>query len=53
MAAVIGCVADDGTKRLRRYSGRIEQGMRFSWTCHDITPDVLFDIALNRRAPHE
>jgi diaminohydroxyphosphoribosylaminopyrimidine deaminase / 5-amino-6-(5-phosphoribosylamino)uracil reductase len=33
--------------------GRIEQGMRFTWTVHDISPDVLFDIALNRRAPHE
>jgi riboflavin-specific deaminase-like protein len=33
--------------------GRIEQGMRFSWTIHDISPDVLFDIALDRRAPHE
>jgi riboflavin-specific deaminase-like protein len=33
--------------------GRIEQGMRFTWTVHDIAPDVLFDIALNRRSPHE
>lgn len=33
--------------------GRIEQGMRFTWTCHDIPPDVLFDIALDRRMPHE
>lgn len=32
---------------------RIEQGMRFTWTCHDIAPDVLFDIALKRAAPHE
>ncbi|MDB5415761.1 MAG: riboflavin biosynthesis protein RibD [Rubritepida sp.] len=28
----------------------IEQGMRFSWTCHSLDPDVLFDIALSRRA---
>lgn len=33
--------------------GRIGQGMRFTWTVHDIAPDVLFDIALNRRMPHE
>ncbi|WP_431301626.1 RibD family protein [Sediminicoccus sp. BL-A-41-H5] len=33
--------------------GRIEQGMRFPWTVHDIAPDVLFDIALDRRAPGE
>lgn len=33
--------------------GRIEQGMRFNWTCHDISPDVLFDIALPRRDSHE
>lgn len=31
--------------------GRIEQGMRFTWTVHDIAPDVLFDIALDRRTP--
>jgi len=30
---------------------RIEQGMRFDWTVHDLSPDVLFDIALDRRAP--
>jgi len=30
---------------------RIEQGMRFTWTCHPLEPDVLFDIALDRRAP--
>jgi diaminohydroxyphosphoribosylaminopyrimidine deaminase / 5-amino-6-(5-phosphoribosylamino)uracil reductase len=30
---------------------RIEQGMRFDWAVHDLAPDVLFDIALNRRAP--
>lgn len=29
---------------------RIEQGMRFSWTPHRIDPDMLFDIALDRRA---
>jgi len=33
--------------------GRIEQGMRFTWTVHDIAPDILFDIVLDRRAPHE
>lgn len=33
--------------------GRIEQGMRFTWTVHDISPDVLFDIALDRRTPQE
>lgn len=33
--------------------GRIEQGMRFPWTVHDIAPDVLFDIALDRRAPQQ
>jgi hypothetical protein len=33
--------------------GRIEQGMRFPWTVHDIAPDVLFDIALDRRTPHD
>ena len=30
---------------------RIEQGMRFTWTPHSIDPDMLFDIALDRRAP--
>jgi len=30
---------------------RIEQGMRFDWTVHDLAPDVLFDIALHRRSP--
>lgn len=29
---------------------RICQGLRFSWTCHPIEPDMLFDIALDRRA---
>lgn len=29
---------------------RISEGMRFSWTCHPIEPDMLFDIALDRRA---
>lgn len=33
--------------------GRIEQGLRFTWTCHDIAPDVLFDIALSRTPSHE
>jgi riboflavin-specific deaminase-like protein len=30
---------------------RIEQGMRFAWAVHDIAPDILLDIALDRRAP--
>lgn len=30
---------------------RIEQGMRFGWTVHHLAPDVLFDIALDRRSP--
>ncbi|MBY0339135.1 MAG: RibD family protein [Acetobacteraceae bacterium] len=30
---------------------RIEEGMRFPWTVHDIAPDILVDIALDRRAP--
>jgi riboflavin-specific deaminase-like protein len=29
----------------------IADGMRFSWTMHDIAPDVLFDIALDRARP--
>ncbi|WP_207539877.1 RibD family protein [Sabulicella rubraurantiaca] len=29
---------------------RIEDGMRFRWSVHDITPDVLFDIALEHPA---
>lgn len=29
---------------------RISEGLRFSWTCHPIEPDMLFDIALDRRA---
>ncbi|MBS7811094.1 RibD family protein [Roseococcus pinisoli] len=29
---------------------RISEGMRFSWTCHPIEPDMLFDIAIDRRA---
>lgn len=28
---------------------RISEGLRFPWTCHPIEPDMLFDIALNRR----
>lgn len=30
---------------------RVDQGMRFPWTVHDLSPDVLFDIALERRRP--
>jgi riboflavin-specific deaminase-like protein len=30
---------------------RIGEGLRFGWTCHPLDPDVLFDIALDRRAP--
>jgi riboflavin-specific deaminase-like protein len=30
---------------------RVDQGMRFAWTVHDIAPDVLFDIAVERRRP--
>jgi len=29
---------------------RISEGLRFSWTCHPIEPDILFDIALDRRS---
>jgi riboflavin-specific deaminase-like protein len=29
----------------------IGEGMRFGWTCHPLDPDVLFDIALDRRVP--
>ena len=29
----------------------IADGLRFSWTCHDLAPDVLFDIALGRARP--
>ena len=29
----------------------IGEGLRFGWTCHALDPDVLFDIALDRRAP--
>lgn len=28
----------------------ISEGLRFRWTCHPIEPDMLFDIALDRRA---
>jgi riboflavin-specific deaminase-like protein len=30
---------------------RVDQGMRFAWAVHDIAPDVLFDIAVERRRP--
>lgn len=30
---------------------RIADGMRFSWTVHEITPDVLLDVAVNRARP--
>lgn len=30
---------------------RVDQGLRFDWTVHDIAPDVLFDIPLARRRP--
>ena len=29
----------------------VADGMRFGWTVHDLAPDVLFDIALNRARP--
>ncbi|MBC7432425.1 MAG: dihydrofolate reductase family protein, partial [Rubritepida sp.] len=29
----------------------VADGMRFVWTVHDLAPDVLFDIALNRARP--
>ena len=32
-------------------AGCIADGLRFSWTIHDLAPDVLFDVALNRAAP--
>ncbi len=32
-------------------AGCIADGMRFSWTIHDIAPDVLFDIDLGRARP--
>jgi len=32
-------------------AGCIADGLRFSWTVHDIAPDVLFDIALHRARP--
>ena len=33
--------------------GRIAQAMRFTWTCHSLDPDVLFDIALKQAASNE
>lgn len=30
---------------------RISDGLRFAWTVHDIAPDILLDIALDRAAP--
>lgn len=30
---------------------RVDQGLRFAWTVHELAPDVLFDIALGRRKP--
>lgn len=30
---------------------RVDEGLRFAWTVHDLAPDVLFDIALGRRKP--
>jgi riboflavin-specific deaminase-like protein len=30
---------------------RVDEGLRFGWTVHDIAPDVLFDIPLARRRP--
>jgi len=32
-------------------AARIADGLRFSWTCHALDPDVLFDIALDRARP--
>lgn len=32
-------------------AARIADGLRFAWTVHDLAPDVLFDIALNRARP--
>lgn len=30
---------------------RVDEGLRFAWTVHDLAPDVLFDIPLGRRRP--
>jgi hypothetical protein len=30
---------------------RASAGAALRWTCHALPPDVLFDIALDRRAP--
>jgi riboflavin biosynthesis pyrimidine reductase len=32
-------------------AARIADGLRFSWGVHDISPDVLLDIALDRAKP--
>ena len=32
-------------------AARISDGLKLSWTCHDIAPDVLFDMAVNRARP--
>jgi diaminohydroxyphosphoribosylaminopyrimidine deaminase/5-amino-6-(5-phosphoribosylamino)uracil reductase len=32
-------------------AARIADGLRFSWTVHEISPDVLLDIALDRARP--
>jgi riboflavin-specific deaminase-like protein len=32
-------------------AARIDQGLRFAWTCHPLGEDVLFDIALDRARP--
>jgi riboflavin-specific deaminase-like protein len=32
-------------------AARIADGLRFSWAVHDISPDVLLDIALDRARP--
>jgi hypothetical protein len=30
---------------------RIADGLRFAWTVHEIAPDILLDIALDRARP--
>jgi riboflavin-specific deaminase-like protein len=30
---------------------RVDEGLRFAWTVHEIAPDVLFDISVERRKP--
>ena len=32
-------------------AARIADGLRFAWTVHELAPDVLFDIALDRMRP--